>query len=79
MRHRRALRRRYGRAVRSRISLVDYQGTLAESLRRLGYSPTLHTSEERLLELHGWQDGKKPLTVATAIARARNVKSRGGR
>ena len=78
MARRTTLRRRYGRAVQSRISLAAYERELGHALHYLGQRASLVNEDERMMRLRGWENGTKPITLALKIERARKSR-RGGR
>ncbi len=79
----RALRRRYGRArghlPLSRMSLDTYERELAHALHYLKLRPALVDEDERMLQLRGWENGKKPITTALAIEKKRRAEERSRR
>jgi len=79
----RSLRRRYGRArghlPLSRLSLAAYERKLAESLHYLGVRAAVLNEDERMMQLRGWENGKKPITIAIAIQRMRQLEERSRR
>lgn len=85
MKRRLVLRRRYGHAKGhlplSRISLTEYERELGHTLHYLGIRASLLTEKERMMRLHGWENGLKPITVALRIEKSRlaDERARAGR
>jgi hypothetical protein len=75
----RRLHRRYGRmgvgsaVVHSRMSLAAYEKAVSSALRGLWQKDTA-TIAERTRTLHGWLDGKAPMTAALEIEQQRQGK-----